>query len=63
MTNIEIGTILFDYCSGATFRVDSEYKELQNGYWCTYVEVDEYGNITGELSSGWKNKWEVEKCL
>lgn len=63
MMNIEIGTILFDYCSGNTFRVDSEYKELQNGYWCTNVEVDEDGNVTAELSSGWKTRKEVEKCL
>lgn len=63
MENIEIGTIIFDYATGNTFRVDSEYKELQKGYWCTYVEVDEYGNVTGELTSGWKTRKEVEKFL
>lgn len=61
--DIEIGTILFDARSGNYFRVDSEYKELQNGYFCTMVEVDEDMNVTEELSSGWQTKAEISRIL
>lgn len=60
---VEIGTILFDECSGNYFRVDSEYKELQHGYWCTQVELDDDGEIISEESSGWRTKKEVESCI
>lgn len=63
MKTIEIGKILFDEYFGNYFRIDSEYKELQNGYYCTVVEVDDYGNIINEISSGWRTKKEVERCL
>lgn len=63
MKNIEVGMILFDERSGNTFRVDSEYKELQGGYCCTSIELDDDGNITAELSEGWKTRKEVERCL
>lgn len=63
MKNIEIGAILFDQRSGNYYRVDSEYKELQDGYWCTMVELDCDGNISDEISSGWLTKKEVENCI
>lgn len=59
---MNIGDIIFDERSGNYFRIDSEYKELQNGYWCTMVTLDDDGNVIEELSSGWRTKKEVERC-
>lgn len=51
--NFEIGDIIFFESSGEYYRIESEYSELQHGFWCTNVEVDDYGIVVNELSSCW----------
>lgn len=63
MKNINIGDVLFDEKSGNFFRVDSEYLELQNGYMCSIVYLDENGNIEETESSSLWTRNEVERCL
>lgn len=49
----EIGDIIYFESSGEYYRIDSKYSELQHGFWCTHVEIDENGIIENELSSCW----------
>lgn len=61
--NINVNGVYFDVRSGNYFRVDSEYLELQNGYMCTIVELDDDGNIIAEDRSTLWSRYDVEKAI
>jgi hypothetical protein len=61
--NINVNEVYFDVRSGNYFRIDSEYLELQNGYMCSIVELDDDGNIIEEDRSTLWSKRDVEKAI
>lgn len=63
MKNIKINDVYFDQRSGNYFRIDSEYKELQNGYFCSIVYLDDNGNIIDEECSTLWSRYDVEKAI
>lgn len=61
--NINVNEVYFDARSGNYFRVDSEYLELQDGYMCSIVELDDDGNIIAEDHSTLWSRYDVEKAI
>lgn len=61
--NINVNEVYLDARSGNYFRIDSEYLELQNGYMCSIVELDDDGNIIEEDRSTLWSKYDVEKAI
>lgn len=61
--NININEVYFDVKSGNYFRVDSEYLELQDGYMCTIVELDDDGNIIAEDRSTLWSRYDIKKAI
>ena len=63
MKNINVNEVYFDQRSGNFFRVDSEYLEMQDGYFCSIVYLDDDGNIIDEERSTLWSKYDVEKAI
>lgn len=61
--NINVNEVYFNQRSGNYFRVDSEYLELQDGYMCSIVELDDDGNIIAEDRSTLWSRHDVEKAI
>ena len=60
---MNIGDVYFDKRSGNYFRIDSEYQELQDAYYCSIVYLDEDGNIIEEEHSVLWSRYDVEKAI